>query len=114
MARNKASIIQTGEINLVSAGTRQSLSASDVFCDCVVLRAKTANTGILYIGGVDVTAATGLILEQGDVAILNAIEGKKINLKDLYLDGGTTNDDLYVSYGAGFHADLSKRRVATA
>ncbi len=66
------SLSQIAAINLTSAGTRQAISSTDVFCRCAVINALAANTGVVYLGDVAVTAANGLVLAKGDTAILCA------------------------------------------
>lgn len=92
-----ARITQVAAINLTSSGTRQALSASNVYVTSVVINALAANTGTIYVGDVGVTAANGLVLAKGDSVILTAKTGY-LNLKYIYFDGSTTNDDIKISY----------------
>lgn len=93
-----ATISQIAPINLTSAGTAQVLSATDVYCSSVVIYALAANTGVIYIGSSAVTAANGLVLNKGDYLTLSGPDKLiQLNLKNIYFDGGTTNDDIKVS-----------------
>lgn len=93
-----AIISQLAPINLTSAGTRQALSATDAYCQSVAIKAFAANTGVIYIGDVAVTTTNGFPVPKGDTFILNAQDNlTPINLKNIYFDGGTTNDDINVT-----------------
>ena len=60
------------EGNNASIGTSATqLTASTTPCKHVDVMAAIANTGIIYIGGAGVTAATGIALYAGDVYSLD-------------------------------------------
>ncbi len=94
-----AGISQLSAINLTAAGTRQALSATKLEVTSVAIQALAANTGVIYVGDVAVAAANGYVLQKGDTLIFCAEPGgKKIDLARVYFDGGTTNDDIKVTY----------------
>lgn len=93
-----ATVTQIAPINLTSAGTRQALSATDVYCRSVAIKAFVANTGVIYIGDVAVTSTNGFPLPKGDTFIMTSSNDLiPINLKNIYFDGGTTNDDINIT-----------------
>jgi hypothetical protein len=95
---------QLAPINLTAAGTAQAISATDVLATCIYINALAANTGVIYVGDSAVTSANGLVLQKGDsieICAEDYARGQKVNLKNIYFDGGTTNDDIKVSYTSG-------------
>jgi len=58
----------------------------------VLARARTANTGTVYVGTSDVSSTIGLALEPGEAEriVFNGL-GK---LKDFYADADTNNDQV--------------------
>lgn len=74
-------IFQHGSLLVASAGTAQQL-ASDQECQEVLVTAKVANTGWIYIGNVGVSSSGyGLRLDAGE-SLRAAIE----NLNLIYID----------------------------
>ncbi len=58
----------------------------------VVIVAKAANTGQIYVGGSDVANTTNAGLDAGDVLVLESEKG--IDLATLYIDAGTSSDGI--------------------
>lgn len=91
--------------NLDSAGTAERLSTSDLYVRSFMVCGNWGNAGDIYIGSASAkaTAALGIRLaagacfsDEGDHAI-NGLK-EKINLKEIWFDGSTTNDDVTVWY----------------
>lgn len=98
-APTDATVSQLSAINLTAAGTRQALSATTLYVTCVAVQAVNANTGVIYVGDVAVAAANGYVLQKGDTIVLcGTTPDRKLNLANIYFDGGTTNDDIKVTY----------------
>lgn len=95
-----ANLSQLAPINLTASGTRQALSGTSQKVTTVVINALAANTGVIYVGDVAVTAANGFPLQKGDTIVLKAEAGTYLDLSKIYFDGGTTNDDIKVSIGS--------------
>jgi len=82
------------EGNNASIGTSATqLTGSDTPCKHVDVMAAIANTGIIYIGGAGVTAATGIALYAGDVYSLDI---ENVNL--LYAIASVNTEDVQWVY----------------
>jgi len=82
--------IISGQKNVSSAGTAEALgSATDIIS--VTIKAKSSNTGNIYVGGSDVSSSNGLILEPGDAVSLDIND-----LSTVYIDADTNGEG--VSY----------------
>jgi len=90
------------ELNLTSAGTAQALSATSILAQVVYINAKTTNAGNIYIGDSNVASNRYLVLlDAGESVSIEASEfgtSGDLDLSEIYFDGGTTNDDIYVGY----------------
>lgn len=93
--------IVSDSLNLTSAGTGQQFSTSTQRVLSIIFKARSGNTGNIYIGSSTVAAAVGLELLPGEeitLPISDSVQetGKPhtIPLSDFYFDGGTTNDDV--------------------
>ena len=51
--------------DVTTAGTAVTLHA-DYACNAVIVKAKFANTGVIYVGGSDVTSANGFALRANE------------------------------------------------
>ena len=91
--------IKIGQITantLASAGTAEKI-ADGVYAKDVILHAAAANTGILYIGDVDVDTTNGYPLAAGEKVALSALFDDQVDLAiydlgQIYFDGDTSND----------------------
>ena len=77
----------------ISNSSATQLTGSSTPCKHVDVMAAIANTGIIYIGGAGVTAATGIALYAGDVYSLNI---ENVNL--LYAIASVNNEDVQWVY----------------
>ncbi len=105
-----ATLANTAELNVATADTEVPVSATAIYVDSVIIRAKAANTGLVYVGGPSADA-TSIVLEQGDQVVFTARPGQKINLADIYVDVVTNGDDAYASYATGMDINIVKRET---
>ena len=77
----------------ISSSSATQLTGSTTPCKHVDVMAAIANTGIIYIGGAGVTAATGIALYAGDVYSLDI---ENVNL--LYAIASVNNEDVQWVY----------------
>ena len=77
----------------ISSSSATQLTGSSTPCKHVDVMATIANTGIIYIGGAGVTAATGIALYAGDVYSLDI---ENVNL--LYAIASVNNEDVQWVY----------------
>ena len=83
-----------GHGNNTDVGTSAEVLASSQACKHVDVMAAIANTGIIYVGGSGVTAATGIGLYAGDVYSLDID-----NVNDIYVLASVNGEDVqYVYY----------------
>lgn len=83
-----------GHGNNTDVGTSAEALASSQACKHVDVMAAIANTGIIYVGGSGVTAATGIGLYAGDVYSLDID-----NVNDIYVLASVNGEDVqYVYY----------------
>lgn len=82
-------VIATGVVSVPAAGTRVQLPAKPLEVG-VTLQWDDGNTGKVYIGGANVSAANGLYLN----ATIPAIEREVADLSDIYVDVATAGDSV--------------------
>ncbi len=83
------SAVGSAKATVTTAGTRVQLAANAALG--VTVRAKSSNTGLIYIGGSTVAAATGFDLMPGE-----AVSFDVANTNAVYADAATSGDG--VSY----------------
>ena len=83
--------IASGENDTV--GTSAEVLTSSTACKHVDIMAAVANTGIIYVGGSGVTAATGIALYAGDVYSLDID-----NLNDVYVIATVNGENVQYTY----------------
>ena len=87
------SSLDEGNNATISNSSATQLTGSTTPCKHVDVMAAIANTGIIYIGGAGVTAATGIALYAGDVYSLDI---ENVNL--LYAIASVNNEDVQWVY----------------
>jgi len=85
--------VKDGSKNVTTAGTRVAL-ASTTACQGVLIQAKAANTGIIYVGGTTVSATSGIFLYPGE-----SVEISIDNLSKVYLDSSVSGEGVVFTYG---------------
>jgi hypothetical protein len=91
----------SGQTNITTAGTRQSVTGNtDISLSrvkAVVIRAHSANTGRIYVGAAGLVSNTvGYILDPGEALSLSCIEetGTFIDLNNIWVDTETSGNDI--------------------
>jgi len=89
----------SGSKAVTAAGTAETL-ASDGLYGSLMIRAKYANGGYIYVGGKDVDSSTNEGLASGDSILINPRPGKAIQLNDIYIDASVSGEgvDFYASF----------------
>jgi hypothetical protein len=100
---NWKKVLTHSVINLTAAGTAQALSASELLVESFTVQGKVGNTGNIFVGDSGVSSTDFAIeLDAGEKHTFKASEYAKgdaqIDLATVYFDGGTTDDDIVVSY----------------
>jgi len=85
------STIASGQNDTV--GTSAEVLAASTACKHVDIMAAVANTGIIYVGGSGVTAATGIALYAGDVYSIDID-----NLNDVYVVATVNGENVQYTY----------------
>jgi hypothetical protein len=89
-------VLLSGSKTVTSAGTAEALAASGKYSSLVII-AKAANTGQVFVGGSDVASGTNAGLDSGDSLRLASAKGYV--LSDVYLDVSVSGEgvDFYGS-----------------
>lgn len=98
-----AQIIKTFARNVTTAGTAVPLSTSKIYTTSFAVRAKKTNSGDLYIGNSDVTAANGMYLQpqESNEKTAQPVSRGVIQLFDLskiYMNAASSGDGAIVEY----------------
>ena len=95
-------LLGAAPLNLTASGTAQRFSATDLYVRGFMVQAESGNSGIIRVGSALVSATFGHEVVPSEVFtfIPPKFNGKSqmINLKEVWFDGDTTNDDITVSY----------------
>ncbi len=87
---------------VTTAGTRVTLVASNLFTASVIIQAKCANTGFIYVGDSTVTSANGIRLSACDKLSLtfDAVPGKAdpLDLLKVYIDASVNGEGVNLLY----------------
>lgn len=70
--------LKEGEKDVSVAGTPEKLVASATERRCVIVKAKKANTGLIYVGSSTMSGGVGLELDSGEHTILLVDDASKI------------------------------------
>jgi len=85
-----ASSVISGQTAVTTAGTEVPLASSTAILS-VTVKAKHANTNMIYVGKNPVTSSTGFVLDAGEAVSMDVD-----NLADVYIDSDTNGEG--VSY----------------
>ena len=80
--------IASGTKTVTTAGTRVALVAAQSIAEGVVIVARIANTGAVFVGDVTVASTTNEGLQPGDQITIPG----PINLETIYIDAATSGD----------------------
>lgn len=91
------------DVTVSTAGTRVQLSATATPVSTVIITAKAANSGKIYVGDDTVAAGTGTELAAGSSLAVSADMsgrpgGEEFVLSDFYIDAATNGDKVAVAY----------------
>lgn len=92
MATTTASF--TGKTTVDAAGTAEQLS--DIDGKLFAIKALAGNTGIVYLGGSDVSSANGLELSAGEGVVVDMGKLPGTSVSILYVDAATNDDGVTV------------------
>lgn len=79
--------IYTGSKTVTTAGTQVPLTSTSTGIHTVVVKAKSANTGVIYIGNSDVDSSSGLPLAAGEALTITIN-----NLNKVYIDASVNGE----------------------
>ena len=79
-----------GSITVATPGTAVAIATSGNAITAVSFRARTDNTGAVYVGDSGVSSSNGYRLEPGDE--LNLSFKETIDLRRFFVDADTAND----------------------
>lgn len=83
----------SGQKAVAAAGTQVSLVAVVTDCKSVTVKAKTTNTGFIYVGASSVSSSDGFILSAGDTVSLDINDVSKV-----YIDASVNNEGVSFLY----------------
>ena len=92
-----------GTLNLTAAATAQQLSTASLLCESFTVTAAAGNTGAVVIGDSTVTTANSAPIAAGGSRTYTVPEAPSggadyVDLQDVYFDGATTGNDIFVDY----------------
>ena len=90
MAESNTPALISSAKTVAAAGTAEQLASSSQRVKCLVLIAKPANTGQVYLGGSDVASSTNGGLEPGASLEFEAVNW--LDLSDIYVDVDTAGE----------------------
>lgn len=73
-------VIYNGQKNVTTAGTRVTLGSSQAILSGVTIKAKSTNTGLIYVGDASVASTTGFILSAADTVFIEVANLTTVNL----------------------------------
>lgn len=85
--------VYTGTTDVTTAGTRVAVGSTTGLERGVTVKAKSTNTGLIYVGTVAVASTNGFQLSPGEEIYIECI-----SLADLYIDSAVNGEG--VSYVA--------------
>jgi len=86
-------ILDAGTTTVTTAGTEVQISNTTNRVRWIKAKALAANSGIVYIGGSDVSATNGYELSAGNTIEINfADSGGTIEFSTIYVDAATNGD----------------------
>lgn len=87
---------------VVTAGTRVALASAKTMTTHAVIKARSTNAGLVYIGGVTVAAANGYHLAANAEVKLSDLVASSTNeafdLAQVYVDAATNGDGVRIIY----------------
>ena len=90
MADSESPFLLAGEKTVATSGTAVALGSRKVVK--VEIRAKSANTGQIYVGGSDVDTTTNDGLDAAESLVLEHPRAIAFDLADIYLDADANGE----------------------
>lgn len=87
-----------GNKNVTTAGTQVTLVATTNSVAWVIIQAKTANTGSIYLGGPDVASTDGIELLSGDTFTFPVERGFQYDLLKIWIDSSVNGEGVVFTY----------------
>lgn len=89
-------------VNVATAGTRVQLTSSDTIFSSIIIQAKSANTGIIYVGDSSVSSANGLELSAGESLeisgdLRNEGQTDELVMSDLWIDASVNGEGVKIA-----------------
>lgn len=93
-------VVKDGNKTVTSAGTRVPLSAtSQTMANWLLIQPLAANTGSIYLGGVTVSATSGVVMQSGDSFVIWPSVGfNAYDLSKIYIDAANSSDGVQFMY----------------
>jgi len=93
---------QTAEVEVETAATSVPASATKVHTSHLVIKADSANAGVVYVGGADVSAANGYPLAQGQELRIGDFvrkdQNESFNLQNVHFDASQNGQKVRILY----------------
>lgn len=93
--------LRTKQVSVTTAGTRVPLSATKKYVNKLWVKAKSTNTGLIYIGDVTVSSTVGFILsakEEIDLSGVYAKDNYIVDLNEIYIDSSVNAEGISIAY----------------
>lgn len=87
------SSMKSGQKAVAAANTAEALVATSTPCLSVTVKAKHANTNMIYVGASDVTSSNGFVLDAGEAVTVDID-----NVADVYIDADTNGEGVSFIY----------------
>ena len=79
--------VQSGQKDVTTAGTAEALTSTSTTCRAVAIKAKSTNTGNIYVGNSGVTSSNGFILRGSESITLDIDDVSKV-----YIDASVSGE----------------------
>lgn len=93
--------LRTKQVSTVTAGVRVPLSATKKYVNKLWVKAKSVNTGLIFIGDSTVSSTVGFVLsakEEIDLFAVYAKDNYVVDLNEIYIDSSVNAEGISVAY----------------
>lgn len=96
-------VVRSALKTVTTAGTRVQLSTSVIYAYGLKVKALAANTGIMYVGDVTVSATAGYPLPAGEEYaplrdMPESLKGLPVDLSQVYVDASVSGEKVAFTY----------------
>lgn len=89
----------SGNKDIAAAGTAETLASSRTTCAWILVQAKSKNTGMIYVGGDNVSSSNGVQLAAFDSVMLPPIaDVEAYDLALTYVDSEVNGEGVTFTY----------------